>query len=77
MKKEYYIEFEIKGGDLPYVIQSKWFDKPQYALEWARENLPYIDDDKINVYIMVTNYIDEEDFDIEQFCKVVNYQMIF
>lgn len=73
MEREYYIEFEVKGDDLPYVIQSKWFNKPQYALEWMKENLPHIDDDKMNVYIMMKNDFD----DIEQFCKVVNYQMIF
>lgn len=77
VKKEYYVEFEIKGGDIPYVMQSKWFQKPQYALMWVKENLPHIDDDKINVYIMVANYISEDDFDIDQFCRVINYEMIF
>lgn len=77
VKKEYYVEFGITGGDIPFVMQSKWFQKPQHALLWIKQNLPYIDDDKIGVYIMVANYINEDDFDIRQFCRVINYELIF
>ena len=77
VNKKFYVEVEIKNGDVPYVMQSKWFPTPQLALMWFEDGFEHYDEDRVNVYIMVANYYDEEDYEIEQFCKVVNYRMHF
>lgn len=41
--KKYYIEMVDRYGEKPYVIQSRWFDTKEQALEWLNTTIDYCD----------------------------------
>jgi len=41
--KKYYIEMVDRNGEKPYVIQSRWFDTEEQALEWLNTTIDYCD----------------------------------
>lgn len=77
IKKEYYVEFVNNEYDAPYVMQSKTFSRPSSALRWLNNNIDFIDDGGIEIYIMVMNWISEDEYDIEQYCSVIDREMYF
>ena len=77
--KEYYVEFVNNQYDSPYIMQSKTFKRPSSALNWLKNNFDYIDSnaDAIEIYIMVMNWISEDEYEIEEYCRVVDGDMYF
>lgn len=41
--KRYYIEMTDRDYNKPYVIQSRWFDTKEQALEWLNTTIDYCD----------------------------------
>ena len=67
IKKEYYVEFYGTNINEPYVMQSKIFKTPKSAFNWVCLNFDYVDDQEIEIYIMVMNWFNEDEYDIEQY----------
>ena len=58
---KYYVEFEYNGQN-EYILQSKWFNKPESAINWYKKSFDYVADDKIRVYLMQATFIDKETY---------------
>lgn len=77
IKKEYYLEFVNSEYDVPYVMQTKTFSRPSSALKWLNNNIDFIDDRGIEIYIMVMNWISEDEYEIGHYCRVIDREMYF
>ena len=58
---KYYVEFECSGQN-EYILQSKWFNKPESAIHWYKKSFDYVADDKIRAYLMQATFIDKETY---------------
>ena len=79
IKKEYYLEFINNQYDKPYVMQSKTFKRPSSVLKWLNNNFDYIDSDAyaIEIYVMVMNWISEDEYEIGEYCRIIDREMYF
>ena len=69
--KKYYIEVVWHNNSENYILQSKWFDTEEQALEWAK-GIDYVVE-YIDVYLMSSEWDVEHNtyIDIEQERKVL------
>ena len=58
---KYYVEVECNGQN-EYILQSKWFNKPESAINWYKKSFDYVADDKIRAYLMQATFIDKETY---------------
>lgn len=69
--RKYYIEVVWHNNKDNYILQSKWFDTEEQALEWAK-GIDYVVE-YIDVYLMSSEWNNETDtyIDIEQERKIL------
>lgn len=56
--KKYYIEIVIDEEPSLFILQSKWFDTQEQALEWASQ-IEYLD--RYNILYLMSSVWNEED----------------
>lgn len=58
--KKYYVEVYDKENDSGHILQSSWFNKEIFAVNWAL-NLDFIDYDILGIRLMSSEWDEEED----------------
>ena len=70
MTTKYYLEFvHVNSEEENYDMQSRWFNTKKEAKQWLAENFDFISDD-ISVFLMTTEFTDEDDYDIVSSIKI-------
>lgn len=69
--RKYYIEVVWHNNEENYLLQSRWFDTEEQAIEWAKD-IDYVVE-YIDVYLMSSEWNNETDtyIDIEQERKIL------
>jgi len=75
-KRRFYVEFCLEGvemdSDHDYLLQSRWLDSREEAIEWCKKEFDYIDPKYISVFIVMAEFSSDDEYDIVGLEKILD-----